>query len=68
MVLDKPFEMEELDQTIEKLFCEIHTSRLDQWPLSQSIGRIWVLSFDIVVCIAIGVIASNALAARATLA
>jgi DNA-binding NtrC family response regulator len=28
MVLDKPFEMEELDQTIEKLLCEIHTKQV----------------------------------------
>jgi hypothetical protein len=35
---------------------------------SKSIRRIWILSFEIVVCIIIGVIASNALAAQATLA
>jgi len=32
------------------------------------IRRIWILSFEILVCIIIGVIASNALAAQATLA
>jgi chitinase len=35
---------------------------------SRSISRIWILGFEIVVCIIIGVIASNALAAQATLA
>ena len=35
---------------------------------SKSISRIWILSFVIVVCIFIGVIESNALAAQATLA
>ena len=35
---------------------------------SKSIRRIWSLGFEIVVCIIIGVIASNALAAQATLA
>ena len=35
---------------------------------SKSIRRIWILGFKIVVCIIIGVIASNALAAQATLA
>jgi hypothetical protein len=35
---------------------------------SKSISRIWTLGFEIVVCIIIGVIASNALAAQATLA
>ena len=35
---------------------------------SKSISRIWILGFEIVVCIIIGVIASNALAAQATLA
>ena len=34
----------------------------------RSISRIWILGFEIVVCIIIGVIASNALAAQATLA
>ena len=35
---------------------------------SKSIRRIWILGCEIVVCIIIGVIASNALAAQATLA
>jgi fibronectin type 3 domain-containing protein len=35
---------------------------------NKSICRIWILGFEIVVCIIIGVIASNALAAQATLA
>jgi hypothetical protein len=35
---------------------------------SKSIRRIWILSFEVVVCIIIGLIASNALAAQATLA
>ena len=35
---------------------------------SKSIRRIWILGFEIVVCIIVGVIASNALAAQATLA
>ena len=35
---------------------------------SKSISRIWILGFEIVVCIIIGVIASNAMAAQATLA
>jgi hypothetical protein len=35
---------------------------------SKSISRIWILGFEIVICIMIGVIASNALAAQATLA
>jgi fibronectin type 3 domain-containing protein len=34
----------------------------------RSISRIWILGFEIVVCIIIGVIASNAMAAQATLA
>ncbi len=36
--------------------------------VSKSISRIWILGFEIVVCIIIGVIASNAMAAQATLA
>ena len=35
---------------------------------SKSISRIWILGFEIVVCIIIGLIASNAMAAQATLA
>ena len=35
---------------------------------SKSIRRIWILGFEIVVCIIIGVIASDAMAAQATLA
>ena len=35
---------------------------------SKSISRIWILGFEIVVCIIVGVTASNALAAQATLA
>jgi len=35
---------------------------------SKSISRIWSLGFEIVVCIMVGVTASNALAAQATLA
>jgi hypothetical protein len=35
---------------------------------SKSIRRIWILGFEIVICIMIGIIASNALAAQATLA
>jgi fibronectin type 3 domain-containing protein len=35
---------------------------------SKSIRRIWILGFEIVVCSIIGVIASNAVAAQATLA
>jgi hypothetical protein len=34
----------------------------------RSISRIWILGFEIVVCIIIGLIASNAMAAQATLA
>ena len=36
--------------------------------VSKSISRIWILGFEIVVCIIVGIIASNALAAQATLA
>ena len=35
---------------------------------SKSIRRIWILGFEIVVCIIVGLIASNALAAQATFA
>ena len=35
---------------------------------SKSVSRIWSIAFEIVVCIIVGVIASNALAAQATLA
>ena len=35
---------------------------------SKSISKIWSLGFEIVVCIIIGIIASNAMAAQATLA
>ena len=35
---------------------------------SKLISRIWILGFEIVVCLIIGIIASNALAAQATLA
>jgi len=49
---------ERRDQCVRtnRFFVKYIQSRIDQGPLSQAISRIWVLGFEIVVCIIIGLI------------